>query len=112
MQYAHPVTITVERTADDPVTGDPDPESTTTHTVDGCALAPRTSTEEQELGTQVVVGLTLFAPFGADIVSADIVWLPDDPEPWEVDGERGDWRSPFTDWHAGAQIALARHRGA
>lgn len=110
MRFRYPITITVERGGKDPRTGDPLP--TTTHTVDGCAVAPRTSGESSSLGTEVVVGLAVFAPYGADVRATDLIRLPDDADAWQVDGEAGHWRSPFTDWRPGCQIALTRQRGA
>lgn len=109
MNFAHPITVTVRRGGKDPRTGDPLP--TTTHTIDGCAVAPRTSSETTDLGNAVIVGLTLFAPYGADVTAIDEVLIPGDDVVWQVDGQPGDWRSPFTDWRPGTQVALTRQRG-
>lgn len=111
MSFDFPITITVERGATDPRTGDPLPNPAT-HTIDGCAVAPRTSSETTDLGDAVIVGLSLFAPYGADVKVTDRIRIPDDPVPWEVDGEPGHWRSPFSDWRPGTQVALTRQRGA
>lgn len=109
MNFAYPITVTVNRSGTDPRTGDPlDPES---HTIDGCATAPRSTSESTDLGNAVIVGLTLFCPYGADILATDEVLLPDDPGTWYVDGDPGDWRNPFTDWRPGTQVALTRQRG-
>ena len=115
MDFAHPITVVVRRSGTDPRSGDPLPDPVD-HDIDGCAVAPRASTEATDLGNAVIVGLTLFAPYGADITATDWVLLPGgDPEVdrdwWFVDGDPGDWRSPFTDWRPGTQVALTRQRG-
>lgn len=110
MNFAHPITVTVRRGGTDPRTGDPLPD--TEHTIDGCAVAPRGSSESTDLGNAVIEGLTMFAPYGADVLATDEIVLPDDPDVvWYVDGEPGNWRSPFTDWRPGTQVALTRQRG-
>lgn len=110
MRFRQPVAITVERGGTDPRTGDPLPNPVT-HVINGCAVYPRTSGETSSLGTEVVVGLTVLAPYDADIASSDVVRVPDDADPWEVDGEPGRWRSPFSGWRPGCQFALTRQRG-
>lgn len=111
MNFDYPISIVVERQLYDEWTGDPVGEPTP-HTIDDCAVAPRTGGETNNLGTAVIVGLSLFAPYASDIVSTDRIYLPGDPQAWEVDGEPGNWRSPFTDWRPGCQVALTRQRGA
>lgn len=111
MRFRYPVTITVERETTDPRTGDPLPDPAR-HTIDGCAYAPGERGDRQELGTSAVEGRVLFAPYGADIREIDVIYFPGEEAPWEVDGERGDWRNPFTDWRPGAHVALKRQRGA
>jgi len=34
-----------------------------------------------------------------------------DSSVWEVDGEPGDWLTPFTGWHPGLAIAVKRVTG-
>ena len=109
MNFQHPVSITVRRGGRDPRTQDPLPK--TEHTIDGCAWAPRYANETNQLGNTSIVGLSLFVPYGADIAAEDEVLLPDDPRAWQVDGEPGHWRSPFTDWRPGTEVALTRQRG-
>ncbi len=111
MRFRHPIPVTVERGGTDPRTGDPLPNPVT-HVIEQCAVYPRTSGETSSLGTEVVVGLVLLMPYGADIESGDVVRLPDDDAPWQVEGEPGHWRSPFSDWQPGSQVALIRQRGA
>lgn len=89
----------------DPIDGDPDRLA-----IPGCSAAPRSSSDITDRGRQgVVVGLTLYTPHGADIVHTDLVEV--DGVPYEVDGEAGAWKSPFTQWEAGIEIALKRAAG-
>lgn len=82
-----------------------DPPAVTTHTIDGCAIAPRYSSEALDGRDTVVVGRDLFAPTGADIIATDVI---EDPggQRWQVDGEPGPWTNPFTGWTPGVQVAL------
>lgn len=107
--FAHPITVTVRRGGVDPRTQDPLPKQT--HTIDGCAWAPRYANETTGLSNTVITGLTLFCPYDADIRATDEVVLPDDNRVWVVDGEPGDWRDPFSGWRAGTEVALSRQEG-
>ncbi|GGM75535.1 hypothetical protein GCM10012275_52780 [Longimycelium tulufanense] len=114
----HSITVTVKRPAGTDAYGDPLPGGTE-HTVSGCAIAPRTSEEQQDRRQTVIVGLALYGPYDADIEPTDTVVLPDDPlvpvalqgTEWHVEGEPGQWRSPWTGWKAGVEIALRRVTG-
>ena len=70
------------------------------------AVAPRTASESVDPHSPaVIVGLTLYGP----PVTID----PDDQVRiggvvYNVDGEPGDWRSPFTGWHPGIEVAVVR----
>lgn len=89
----------------DPVEGDPN-----RLTLDNCAVAPRSSSDITERGRQgVIVGLSLFAPYGSDVIHSDLLEV--DGVLYEVDGEAGPWKSPFTEWEAGLEIALRRAAG-
>ena len=110
MNFQHPVSITVRRSGGrDPRTQDPLPASE--HGIDGCAWAPRYASETTGGGNTTITGLSLFVPYGADIRADDVVLLPGDDRVWEVDGEPGDWRNPFTDWRPGTEVALKRQEG-
>jgi hypothetical protein len=109
VDYGYGITVTVRRPGGTDRNGDPLP--TTEHTIDDCAVAPRTSSEANTYGNAVVVGLELFVPYGADIAATDTVLLPGDATSWYVDGAPGQWRSPFTDWRPGTQVALTRQKG-
>lgn len=85
-------------------------------TIEGCAWAPRFSDENNDSRTSVIVGLTLYGPFGADLRFDDRVVLPHVlAEPadvkrrtYRVIGDIGNWRSPFTGWAPGFEAALER----
>lgn len=74
--------------------------------VDGVAVAPRVDTEDRSAGRQgVIVGLTLYLPAGAAIAATDRVVVRGDT--YEVDGEPGDWRSPYST-AKGVEVAVRR----
>jgi len=62
------------------------------HDIEGCAVVPRTSFE-QERGWVIVQGRMVVAPFGADVLATDRVKIKDETEIWEVDGEPGDYEN-------------------
>jgi hypothetical protein len=104
-------TVTVRR-ADTDRFGDPG--EPVTHSIDGCVIAPRIAgrqgREDLSEGEIVIVGLTLYAPWGADIAAGDQVEIT--AAPWagiyDVDGEPGHWRNPTTGEEAGVEVALTR----
>lgn len=111
------VTVTVERDSPggtDPH-GDPLPVTTTSHLLEGCGVAPRTSDDINDPGRHgIVVGVDLFAPPGADIELHDrIVIGASDPMPgrYEIDGDIADWRNKFTDIGRGRVVPLKRAEG-
>lgn len=110
--YRHGISVTVHRPGGVDVYGDPDPGTPpTSHVVAGCALAPRTSSEDRELrGETVIVGQTLYAPFDADIGPADKIELPGGVR-YEVVGEPGRWLNPHSGRAVGMSVALQRATG-
>lgn len=67
--------------------------------VAGCAIAPRDGTgagsnENTDARDTVITGLTLYAPYGTDIRPTDQVRVAS--QLYEVDGQSGSYRSPFT----------------
>jgi hypothetical protein len=60
------------------------------HPIEGCAVLPRTSHEE-ERGWVIVEGRMIIAPYGADVLATDRVKV--DGETWDVDGEPGDYEN-------------------
>lgn len=108
--FPYGITIEVERAPVDLVHGDV--AYALSHTIEGCAEAPRYSTENNENRTTVIVGRTLYGPYGADLRATDRVVLPG-AEPrkqrtYRVVGEIGNWRNPFTNWKPGFEVALEK----
>lgn len=83
--------------------------------VTGCAVAPRsserrTSDEGTERGRYgVIVGLSLYAPPGTVLRRTDQIEI--DGVLYDVDGETGVWRNPYTTAVRGVEVALRRAEG-
>lgn len=107
MRFDHGVTVTVHRTAVDRYG---DTSTTSSHTIDGCGIAHRSSAENTDRRDTVVTGLALLAPPGSDITATDVVELPDGTR-WDVDGDPVAPASPFTGWAPGVRVALTRATG-
>lgn len=96
--------------------GDPITSTESREVIPAAFVAPRMSESMafQGVGNDrsrsgVVVGLTLFVPYGFDLVHTDRVEV--DGIPYSVDGEVGAWSQPQTGWRAGSTVALARAAG-
>ena len=73
----------------------------------GWAFAPRPGDETTTSDSpSVIVGLTGYGPPGADVLPTDRLEVRGDV--YEVEGEVGEWRSPFTGWEPGVEVALRR----
>lgn len=82
----------------------------TRHDIAPCAIAPRSSGDITEPARQgVVVGLTVYAPPGADIEPTDQIEY--DGDLFDIDGDVGRWRSPFSTIVDGTEVALRRAIG-
>lgn len=108
MEFPYPTTVTVRRPSKD-IYGDTtlsDP-----WTITGCAVAPVAATSvTDEPGRLGDTGRwTLFAPIGSDLAANDVVTVAG--EDWHVEGNPGEWRSPFTNWEPGMVAELARGDG-
>lgn len=103
------VTITVVRGGGSDQHGDPLPS--VEHQIAECTVAPRPGAEDNRQGEVIIVGLTLFAPFDADIAATDRVRIenPKWAGTYDVVGEPGRWQNPFTNRRAGLEVALSRH---
>jgi hypothetical protein len=76
-----------------------------------CAVAPRTSTERADSrAPAVVTGLTVYGPPPPVELTA-AAQLRIDGDLYDIEGLPGDWRSPFTDWHPGVEVAVKRASG-
>lgn len=72
-----------------------------------CAVAPRSSSESVDShAPAVIVGLSIYGPAGVTINADDKVRI--DGVLYDVDGQAGDWTSPFTGWHPGIEVAVKR----
>lgn len=71
-----------------------------------CAVAPRTSSETTDPhAPAVIVGLTIYGP-EVEIHADDTVLIRG--EVYQVEGVPGSWRSPFTGWAPGLEVAVRR----
>jgi hypothetical protein len=90
--------------------GDPVAGTVVKTTLAGAFVAPRETTEITNRGRAgVIVGLTLFAPYDTDLAFTDRIEV--DGVSYDIEGEPGRWRNPFTEWEAGMQVALVRSSG-
>lgn len=93
--------------------GDPVPGTTVRTPIEGAVVAPLLTSGEGETHTigrnGVVVGYTLYTPEGVDIRRTDQVEINGDL--YDVEGQPGQWVSPYTTWAPGHQVALHRAEG-
>lgn len=104
--------VTIHRTAATGAVdryGNPTDGPTQTITVTGCAVAPRSTSEENTDRAGVITGLTVYAPPGTRINPADRLHIRN--ALYEVEGEPGIWVSPFTGVEAGVEVAVRRVEG-
>ena len=97
------------------VYGDPIVGTSTTTVLDGAFVAPRMSSDIDAIGRAgVIVGLTLFTPFGTDLDTTDQILVECEGANdglYRIDGQPGDWHHPMTGWQAGQSTALVRAEG-
>lgn len=90
--------------------GDPVAGTEDRTTLTGAFTAPRESSEITNRGRAgVIVGLTLFAPYDTDLAFTDQIEV--DGTLYDIEGEPGRWRNPFSGREAGLQVALVRSSG-
>ena len=112
MMFPHGETVTVLRRVVGGVDRYGNPTDTWAEGVDValCGVAPRSSDEPAETGrAAVITGLTVYMPTGTQIAPADRLVVRG--VTYEVVGEPGDWRSPFSGWRAGVEVAVTRVEG-
>lgn len=78
-------------------------------------IAPRSSSDVTDRGRAgVIVGLSLLAPYGADVLHTDQIEItgegPHDGL-YDVDGDAAHWKNRISGWEAGCEIALTRAAG-
>ena len=78
--------------------------------VTGCAVAPRTSAEPLEVGRQAVItGLTVYMPSWVTVGPYDRLIVRG--VTYRVEGEPGQWRTPYTGRRPGIEVAVTRADG-
>lgn len=86
-------------------------ETPDTETIPGCALAPTVEDEFHQAGRDgVEVGWTLYCGFGSDVTAYDRIKHPVYGL-FEVDGDPGRWKSPFSGGEFGTTVRLRRIEG-
>lgn len=110
---------TVTRLRDNPggidENGDPIASVSVETVISGAAIAPRTAADITDRGRQGrISSALLLVPFGTDVRHTDrfrVEGLVSLDGEWDVDGDAGQWKSPFTGWEAGCEVALKRAAG-
>lgn len=101
-------TITVARTTRDRYG---DRAAASTHTIEGCAVVPSSSSESYGDRTdQVSTSLVAYAPQGADITAQDVVAVPGYPGQFQVVGDPLRYPVPRA-WTFGTEINLTKVAG-
>lgn len=116
--YPYGETITRIRRGPSPgrdARGQPIPGPLTETAVPGCVVTPRTEGppvggDQQQARDTVIVGFTVYAPAGTDVLTTDQFRIRG--AVCEVTGEPGDWgRNPFTGLAGPIQFAADRVTG-
>lgn len=111
-------TVTILRTGASPgrdQRGNPIPGPVTETDIKGCVVTPREAApqvggQDQQARDTVIVGYTVYAPSGSDVLTTDRVRIRG--QVCEVTGEPGEWlRSPFTGTQGPVQFAADRVTG-
>lgn len=89
--------------------GNEAPGAPTESTISGCAVAPRSSSEDLQARDQVIVGLTVWMPSGSVVYPTDQMRVRG--VLYDVDGEPGGFLNPFTGSAGPVQVALTRVSG-
>lgn len=77
--------------------------------IDGCAVAPRLEGETSAGREGVVIGWTVFTPADADVLATDRLRIRSVDH--EVDGQPGEWWSPYSGARKGLEIRTRRVDG-
>ncbi len=85
---------------------------TSTHTISGCAISPKSTGENVKANRRdtVYVAMEVHAPFGSDVRPTDTVEMADGTM-WEVEGDTTSYSSPFTGWSPGMRFEISRTTG-
>lgn len=112
MRFPFGKTITVLRDSPGGLDKHNDPVASTTAsaTIAHCGVAPRYSSEPNTLARNgVIIGFTIFAPSGSDIIYTDRIKI--DGLVYDIEGEPANWSSPFTGTEFGMEFAVKRAIG-
>lgn len=112
MTFPFGTTITVLRDSPGGLDDYNNPVTSTTTSTDiiNCGVAPRYSSEPTEKGRNgVIIGLTILAPAGSDILFTDRIKIAG--VVYEIEGDPADWSNPFTGTEFGMEIAVKRAVG-
>lgn len=106
MDFPHGVIITIRSTVTT-TNADGDSSTVVSDIAWGpCAIAPRSSEERTDSrAPAVITGLTVYGP-QVDLDADDTLLI--DGETYQVEGNPGVWRSPFTGWAPGLEVAVKR----
>lgn len=78
--------------------------------VHGCAIAPRSSEEPDQIArASVYEGLSIYMPPGVSVGPHDRIVVRGIV--YEVDGDPGDWRSPYSAFPRGVVVNVKRWEG-
>jgi hypothetical protein len=78
-------------------------------TIDGCGLAPESSTEDNDKRAQTVMTTALYVPPTTVTVDSQSE-IEVDGHLWQITGDPQWWRNPFTGWSPGGVLHLQRVR--
>lgn len=103
-------TVTVHRLPDSPIGEDSQGNPTYTRqdiSVPGCAIAWGSASDDVgSEGVRAITGGTVYAPTGTVFQPTDLLTIRG--EKYAVDGEAGQWTSPFTGTGWGVEVAFKR----
>lgn len=75
--------------------------------IEGCAIAPSSSTETATENRQMVItDMSIYGPPGMDIREHDRIHARTGV--WDVKGENAEWVNAFTGWRPGAEFHIAK----
>lgn len=74
-------------------------------TIPGCGFNPGQSAEPLQAGRNAITTQPeVYAPAGSDVLAGDRITVRG--KTYEVDGEPGVWKNPFSGWEPGMVVAL------
>jgi hypothetical protein len=77
--------------------------------VEDCLVAPRSTSENLDGRTGVIIGITVYMPAGSDVAATDRLVIRGDE--YDIDGEPGLWTSPGHSFVDGIEVAAKRSEG-